>query len=93
MRCSTAAILALAMHPVYRKRNGLMEEAMEMAAALFNGERDCTYIINMPVENARAVLEPEIPRIIKTQRASGMWKIKDSRRISYGILSLYSTPV
>jgi len=86
MRCSTAAILALAMHPVYRKRDGIMEEAMEMAAALFNGERDCTYIINMPVENARAVLEPEIPRIIKTQRPSGMWKIKDNRRISYGIL-------
>ncbi len=86
MRCSTAAILALVMHPDYKQREGIMEEAMAMAAAHFSGERDCTFIINMPVENAQAILEPEIPRLIKTQRPSGRWKIKDNRRISYGIL-------
>ncbi len=86
MRCSTAAILALVTHPDYRQREGIMEEAMGMAAAHFKKQLDCTFIINMPVENARAILGPEIPRLIKTQRQSGMWKIKDNRRISYGVL-------
>ncbi|MFC1718386.1 hypothetical protein ACFL6S_32320 [Candidatus Poribacteria bacterium] len=86
MRCSTAAILALVMHPDYRQREGIMEEAMAMATAHFRKQLDCTFIINMPVENAQAILEPEIPRLIKTQRPSGTWKIKDNRRISYGVL-------
>ena len=86
MRCSIAAIQALAMHPRYRQRDEIMEEAIEMAAAHFKKQLDCTFIINMPVENARAILGPEIPRLIKTQRSSGMWKIKDSKRISYGVL-------
>lgn len=84
MRCQTSAIQALAMHPQYADE--VMEEAMEMAKALFKKSLDCTFIINMPVENARAIVEPEIPRLIKTQRPSGMWKIKDCRRISYGVL-------
>jgi len=41
---------------------------------------------SMSVEKANAILKPEIPRLIKTQRPSGMWKIKDCRRISYGVL-------
>ena len=86
MRCLTAAIQALAMHPRYRQRDEIMEEATKMAEAHFRKQLDCTFIINMPVENARVILEPEIPRLIKIQRPSGMWKIKDSRRISYGVL-------
>jgi len=85
MRCSTAAIQALAMHPRYAQREDIMAEAMVMSEALFNGKQlDCTFIINMPVEKAYTILEPKIPRLIKTQRPSGMWKIKDCRRISYG---------
>jgi hypothetical protein len=86
LRCSVAAIQALAMHPRYRQRDGIMEEAMEMAEGFFKKKLDCSFILNMPVESARAILEPEIDRLLRTQRPTGMWKIKDSRRISYGVL-------
>ena len=86
MRCSTAAILALAMHPRYRQRDGVMEESGKMARDHFKGSLDCTFILNMPVEIGKAILEPEITRLVKTQRPSGMWKIKDCRRISYDLL-------
>lgn len=86
MRCSIAAIQALAMHPRYRQRDGIMEEAMGMAESFFKKKLDCSFIPIMPVENARAILEPEIDRLLRTQRPTGMWKIKDSRRISYGVL-------
>ncbi|MBC8228042.1 hypothetical protein H8E77_00650 [bacterium] len=86
MRCSTAAIQALAMHPRYAQREEIIEEAMAMTEVLFKKQLDCTFIINMLVEKAYTILEPKIPRLIKTQRPSGMWKIKDCRRISYGVL-------
>ena len=86
MRCSTAAIQVLAMHPRYAQQVEIMAESMEMAEMLFKKQLDCIFIINMPVEKAHAVLEPEIPRLIRTQRPSGMWKIKDCNRISYGVL-------
>jgi hypothetical protein len=63
-----------------------MKEAMEMAESFFKKKLDCSFILNMPVENARAILEPEIDRLLRTQRPTGMWKIKDARRISYGVL-------
>ena len=63
-----------------------MEEAMGMAESFFKKKLDCSFIPIMPVENARAILEPEIDRLLRTQRPTGMWKIKDSRRISYGVL-------
>jgi hypothetical protein len=74
------------MHPRYSQRDGIMEEAMKMAESLFRKQLDCTFIINMTVANARAILEPEIDRLLRTQRPTGMWKIKDCRRISYGVL-------
>lgn len=86
MRCSTAAIQALTMHPSYSQRDGVIEKAMKMAEALFRKQLDCILIVYMPVENARAILNPQIPRLIKTQRSTGMWRIKDCRRISYGVL-------
>lgn len=86
MRCSIAAIQALAMHPRYAQREEIMEEAMAMSERLFEKQLDCTFIMNMPVKKAYSVLEPKIPRLIKIQRPSGMWKIKDCRRISYGVL-------
>ena len=74
------------MHPCYNQRHGIMEEAMEIARGLFRKKLDCIFISNMSVENARAILEPEIDRLLRTQRPMGMWKIKDCRRISYGLL-------
>lgn len=85
MRCSVAATQALAMHPQFWQRDEVKKEAMDMAESGFKN-LNCTFLLNMPAANARSILEPEIPRLIKTQRPSGMWKIKDNRRISYDVL-------
>jgi hypothetical protein len=37
-------------------------------------------------EDARSLLRPWEPRLIRTQRPTGMWKIRDARRISCGVL-------
>lgn len=87
MRCSTAVMQVLAMHPRYAQHEEIMAEAMALSETLLKGKQlDCTFIMNMPVEKAYSILDPEIPRLIKTQRPSGMWKTKDSQRISYGVL-------
>jgi hypothetical protein len=59
---------------------------MEIAEKLFERKLDCSFIVNMPVENARAIIEPQIDRLLRIQRPTGMWKIKDCRRISYWLL-------
>ena len=86
MRCSIAAIQALAMHPRYRLHDGIMDEAMRMAEELFRKKLDCGFITNMPVGNACQFLDPEVGRLLRTQRPTGMWKIKDCRRISHDVL-------
>jgi hypothetical protein len=63
-----------------------MEEAMKIAKDLFEKKLDCSFITTMSVENARAILDAEIDRLIRTQRPTGMWKIKDAKRISYWVL-------
>lgn len=62
------------------------EEAVNIAKPHFKNHWDIGFLINLPVKDAYEIIDPEIPRIVKTQRSSGLWKIKDSRRISYGLL-------
>ena len=86
MRCSTAIIQALMAHPNYRGYDWVMEEAINMAKAHFKNHWDVSFLLNLSVKDAYEIIDPEIPRIIKTQKSNGLWKIKDSRRISYGLL-------
>ncbi|MBM3240175.1 hypothetical protein FJZ31_28150 [Candidatus Poribacteria bacterium] len=86
MRCSTAVIQALMMHPNYRQHDWIMEEAIKMAKPHFKNQWDVSFLLNLDAKNAYEIIDPEIPRLIKTQKSNGLWKIKDSRRISYGLL-------
>ncbi|MBM3239672.1 hypothetical protein FJZ31_25575 [Candidatus Poribacteria bacterium] len=87
MRCSTAAIQALVLHPQYRNKDGILTEAVNIAQHMVRKTFDFTFVRNLPPDSAREIITPEIPRILKTQRSSGMWKIEDVRRISYDVLS------
>jgi hypothetical protein len=86
MRCSTAVIQALMLHPNYKQHDWIMKEAIKMAKPHFKNQWDVGFLLNLPVKNAYEIIEPEIPRLIKTQKPNGLWKVKDSKRISYGIL-------
>jgi hypothetical protein len=86
MRCSTAVIQALMIHPNYKQYDWIMEEAIKMAKLHFKNQWDVSFLLNLTVKKAYEIIDPEIPRLIKTQKSNGLWKTKDSRRISYGIL-------
>jgi len=86
MRCSTAVIQALMMHPNYKQYDWIMEEAIKMAKPHFKNQWDVSFLVNLTVKNAYEIIDPEIPRLIKTQKSNGLWKVKDSKRISYGLL-------
>jgi hypothetical protein len=86
MRCSTAVIQALMIHPNYKQHDWIMEEAIKIAKSHFKNQWDVSFLLNLNVKNAYEIIDPEIPRLIKTQKSNGLWKVKDSKRISYGIL-------
>ena len=41
----------------------------------------------LPVPLAQRLLEPELPKLLAAQKKSGMWKVKDTERITYDILA------
>ena len=84
---TTAAIQALVLHPQYRDKDGILTEAVNIAQNMVRKPFDFSFVRNLPSDSAREIITPEIPRVLKTQRSSGMWKIKDARRISYDVLS------
>lgn len=86
MRCSTAVIQALIVHPNYRQYDWVTEEAINIAKSHFKNQRDVSFLLNLNANIAYEIIDFEIPRLIKTQKSNGLWKVKDSKRISYGIL-------
>ncbi|MHB1153153.1 MAG: hypothetical protein ACYCWE_19685 [Eubacteriales bacterium] len=82
MRCSSAVVQALIMHPRYKNIPWVAEEAYKNAC----GQDDYRYTIALPVSEAYKVIEAAKDGIKKTQRPSGGWKVKDSTRISFWLL-------
>lgn len=82
MRCSSAVAQSLIMHPRYKNIPWVNEEAYKNAY----GQDDYRYTIALPVLEAHKVIEDAKDEIIKTQRSSGGWKVKDSARISFWLL-------
>ncbi len=82
MRCSSAVAEALIMHPRFKNIPWVAEAAYKNACE----QDDYRYTIALPVPEAYKVIQAKKDEIIKTQRPSGGWKIKDSTRISYWLL-------
>ena len=86
MRCSTAVLQALMTHPKYNTEEWIIDDYKEMSKrAVKSGA--FSYLMALPENYAKDMLIPEIPRILKTQRKNGMWKVKDAERISYETLN------
>lgn len=82
MRCSSAVAEALIMHPRFNKIPWVAEAAYKNACE----QDDYRYTIALPAAEASKVIEAKKSEIIKTQRPTGGWKIKDSARISFRLL-------
>lgn len=82
MRCTSAVAISLIMHPRFQNIPWVIKEAYKNAC----GQDDYRFTIALPVSEAYKVIEAEKGDIIKTQRPSGGWKVKDSTRISFWLL-------
>lgn len=82
MRCSIAVVQALVMHPRFKDLPWVAGGAFKNAC----GNDDYRYTLELEPAEAYKVIELKKNDIIKTQRSSGGWKVKDSRRISFWLL-------
>jgi len=49
---------------------------------------DSYYLLReLPVPLAQRLLEPALPKLLTAQKKNGMWKVKDTERITYDILA------
>lgn len=86
MRCGEIAILALFSHPRYREHNAWREAGVEMVHRRVAERFDFWVVELLRNEDARSLVQSWIPRLVRIQRPTGMWKIKNAKRNSCGVL-------
>ena len=89
MRCHDAAALALVSNNNYAHIEWAREIARGCARREFEKSGICRYLIDIPIEDARSVLQDNLGKIIRSQRPSGGWRINDSRRLTYFYLRAF----
>ena len=86
MRCGEIAVLGLTSHPRYRRRNAWREAGAQMVKHRLDKRFDFWVVELLVNEDARSLVQPWVARLIRIQRPTGMWKIRDAKRISCGVL-------
>jgi len=86
MRCGEIAVLGLTSHPRYRGCRTWREASVRMVNHPLDKRFDFWVVELLGNEDARSVGQPWVPRLIRIQRPTGMWKIRDAKRISCGVL-------
>lgn len=85
-RCHDAATTALVTNPHFAHLDWVREKASDYAARLLKKDTDAAACLFLPPADARAFLKPVIPHIIKAQKATGCWRARDARLLSYAML-------
>lgn len=86
MRCNNAAVIALVTSREFGKIRWVRETARQYAARLYTKDGDASGLIDLSPVEARDLLQPAIPRLIKTQKSSGLWRTKNAHEISFYLL-------
>jgi hypothetical protein len=86
MRCGEIAIVGLISHPRYSRRQAWREEGVRMVKRRLEKRFDFWVVELLTREDARSLVKSWVPRLIRMQRPTGMWKVKDAKRVSCGIL-------
>jgi hypothetical protein len=88
MRCNQASTIALISHPKYKQNHELLDDAAMIAEGEIRKHFEFGIVADLPVSLAKKILEAQIPKILKIQRANGLWKIEDAERKSFWLLSV-----
>lgn len=87
LRCTVASLIPLMLSDQYSEK---ADELYADNKSLFEGiiGHDSYYLLRkLPKSLARDLLEPVLPELIAKQKKNGMWKAKDSERVTYDIVS------
>jgi hypothetical protein len=87
IRCGHGGVIGLLTNRNYRRLAWVKEAGFRQAADLFEKDGDARMLLDLSPADARKVLAPAIPKIIKSQRSSGLWRIKNAREISFHLLT------
>jgi len=83
LRCNVGVIAALLTHPNYQSNKELIHEAKKF---VLGHQAKWAYAFHLPKKEAHEVLSKCLPEITRRQISTGMWKRKDAKIYSYGIL-------
>lgn len=86
MRCGEIAVAGLASHPRYRRRAAWRAAGVQMATRRLDKRFDFWVVELLTNEDARPLMRGWVPRLIRIQRPTGLWKVKDAKRVSCGVL-------
>ena len=86
IRCNDAVVMALASHRLFGELAWVREMAREQAKRHLLKDGDAGSLLNCLPAEACELLLPEIPRLIKTQKATGMWRKHYARDGAYSLL-------
>ena len=86
MRCGEMAILGLTSHPRYRGRDAWRAAAVRMVKHRLDKRFDFWVVELLGHDDARSAVRPWVERLVRIQRPTGLWKIKDAKRVSCGVL-------
>lgn len=86
IRCQHAAVMALVTNRQFAELKWVQNMAKKQASDSLDKDYDASLLLNLPTDDALALLLQALPRIIKTQKSTGLWKTKNSRQISFTLL-------
>jgi hypothetical protein len=89
IRCSDAVAFALTSNSSYAHIDWARQTARECARREFEKSGICRYLLDIHVDDARRILQDNMDKVIRSQRPSGGWRLKDSRRITYFYLRAF----
>lgn len=86
MRCEEISALALISHPRYQNQHALRKYAIRAARNCIRRWFDFWPVECLLKKDVRTVMRDMLPYLIKLQRSTGMWKTKNDKHYSCGIL-------
>jgi hypothetical protein len=82
----TAAVIALASHPRYRRKHWVVKDLADAVSVNVRCGENHTWVDLLPITVARGIVDGRSPHLIRTQRSTGGWKIKEAERVTYHII-------
>jgi hypothetical protein len=86
IRCGHASTVALSTNRNFCELDWVRQSARQLANDMLKRDGDAGGLLDLAPVEARELLLPALPMIVKTQKSSGLWRIKNARGISFCLL-------